>query len=100
MDWHLNISTHGEMAGLMGTILNHLQKQEKEKRGLLQKYKKTVKLNEELQKSVQELAGAKKNRTRKTPSGATTAIRSCHVKTSDDNLTITTTSQNKTTRVS
>ena len=35
MDWHLNIGAHGKMAGLMGTILNHLQKQEKEKRGLL-----------------------------------------------------------------
>ena len=35
MDWHLNIGAHGKTAGLMGTILNHLQKQEKEKRGLL-----------------------------------------------------------------
>ena len=61
MDWHLNISAHGETAGLMGTVLNHLQKQEKEKRGLLRKYKKTVKLNEELQASAQESAGAKRN---------------------------------------
>ena len=84
----------------MGTILNHLQKQGKEKRGLLQKYKKTIKLNEELQASVQELAGAKKNKTKKATSGATTATRSHSVKTSDNNLTITTTMQNKTTQAS
>ena len=80
MDWHLNIGAHGETAGLMETILNHIQKQEKEKRGLLQKYKKTVKLNKELQASMQESAGAKKNRTKETTSGTTTATRSHHVK--------------------
>ena len=95
MDWHLNISAHGEMARLMGTILNHLQKQEKEKRGLLRKYKKTVKLKEELQASAQESAGAKKDKTKKTSSEAATTTRGCHVKTSDDNLTIVTTSQMK-----
>ena len=100
MDWHLNTGAHGKTAGLMGTILNNLQKQEKEKRGLLKKYKKTVKLNKELQASVQESAGAKRNRTKKTTSGATTATRSCHVKTSDDNPTITTTLQNKPTQTS
>ena len=68
MDWHLNIGAHGETTGLMGTILNHLQKQEKEKRGLMRKYKKMVKLNEELQASAQESKEAKtKTRKRKPP---------------------------------
>ena len=49
---------------------------------------------------MQESAGAKRNRTKKTTSEATTATKSHHVKTSDDNLTITTTSQNKTTQAS
>ena len=69
MDWHLNIGGHGETAGLMGTILNHLQKQEQEKWGLLRKYKKAVKPNEELQASAQESSGPNKGEVRKLPVG-------------------------------
>ena len=73
MDWHLNIGAHGETTGLMGTILNHLQKTLKEKRGLMRKYKKTVKHNKELQASAQESKEAKtKTRTKKATSGTGT----------------------------
>ena len=83
----------------MGTILNHLQKQEKEKRGLLWKYKKTVKLNEELQASAQE-SSRPKNRAKKTSGGTATTMRSRCVKSSDDNPTTMTTSQVKATQAS
>ena len=98
MDWHLNIGAHGETTGLMRTILNSLQKQEKEKKGLMRKYKKMVKLNEELQASAQESKEAKtKTRTKKTTSGTGTTTQSRCAKTSDDTSTTAVNSQTKTT---
>ena len=53
--------TNGTTNGLFGTILNHLQWQEREQRGLQYKYKKVVKQNEELQATASGATTVKKD---------------------------------------
>ena len=85
--WKVNLNSSGTTDQLFGTILNHLQKQEKEKRGWQQKYKKAVQQNEELQATVSKTMTTTKHVKTKTPTTNKAANpRPRHTKMSDANM--------------